>query len=314
MGTLHFSWREWFPNHRRGRSGNGGMGMAGRNWRTFRGTGGFGCSPLAGLALFALFALGLICGIFLGDKVVWKFHLNNWIRQPLPVLMYHHVVEDGEECNDMTVTLSRLREDFAYLRDCGYTPILPRDLLSGDPLPEKPVLLSFDDGYSSNYYLLYPLLQEWGYKVVICPIVSMTDSGDPGYCSWEMYREMAASGLVEVGSHTYNLHNPDSHEMFVEGGPNGVQRLAGETEPAFQARVFYDLEKSYERVTEELGVPPVCFAYPFGAKEPDADAFIDYLFPVSLITWPGTADLFEGTARLLRWTVSMDTDLTECLR
>ena len=59
--------------------------------------------------------------------------------EKLPVLMYHHVVEDGQECNDMTVTVSRLREDLQWLKDNGYTTILPRELAAGDPLPSKPV-------------------------------------------------------------------------------------------------------------------------------------------------------------------------------
>lgn len=270
--------------------------------------------PLLGLGLFVLYALGLIFGIFWGDRVVWKFHLNNWIREPLPILMYHHVAKDGTKCNDMTVTISRLRWHFNYLKADGYTPILPRDLISGEPLPERPVLITFDDGYTSNYDMLYPLLREFGFHAVIAPIVCMPDRGEIGYCSWDMLREMQDSGLVEIASHTYALHNLDNHGMYREGGPNGIQRGAGETEEGFQIRVLDDLQKSYDRLTEELGTPPTCFAYPFGAKEPDAQDLIDELFPVSLITWPGTQDLYDGTRRMLRFTISMDTFLPDCVR
>jgi len=264
-------------------------------------------SPLAGAALFALFAAGILLGLRYGHSAIRRLGLDP-PADPLPILMYHHVAEDGEECGDMAVTVSRLREDFQYLAGQGYTPVLPRDLLEPDSLPDKPVLLAFDDGYTSSYARLFPLLQAFGFHAVVCPIVGMPDGMDreDGYCTWEMLREMTASGLVEIGSHTYALHNLDNHGNYVPGGPNGVQRRAGETDEAFQERVLDDIQRSFDRLTEELGTPPTCFAYPFGVTDPDADALVDALFPVSLTTWPETADLSDGTRRLPRWTVTMD--------
>ena len=78
------------------------------------------------------------------------------LPRTLPVLMYHHVVEAGE-CNDMTVTAQKLDADLTWLQENGYQTILPRELAEGGPFPDKPVLLTFDDGYRSNYDLLYPL-------------------------------------------------------------------------------------------------------------------------------------------------------------
>ena len=271
---------------------------------------------LLGGGLFLLFALFLLLGIRYGDQAVRRLGLDPPVT-PLPILMYHHVTTDpAEAVNDMIVTVDRLREDFQYLRDQGYTTVLPRDLLDPDTLPDKPVLLTFDDGYNSNYFYLFPLLKEFGFRAVVSPIVCMPDGADTeyGYCTWDQLREMAASGLVEIGSHTYALHNLDTHGNYVPGGPNGVQRRAGETDGEFQSRVLDDIQKSYDRMTEELGTPPVCFAYPFGAAEPDAEALIDALFPVSLTTWPVTADLSDGTARLPRWTVSMDTPLSRYVK
>ena len=260
--------------------------------------------PLVGLAIFAIFALCLLFGVFYGDKVVWKFKLDPY-RDPMPILMYHHMLPDGSDCNDMTVTPSKLRQDFDYIRKQGYTPVLPRELLDPDSLPDKPILITFDDGYTSNYNLLYPILQEYNFKALISPIVCMPDLLATEFCSWDMYREMIASGLVEIGSHTYRLHNLDVNGSYKPGEPNGIQRLDGETDAEFQERVLDDIQKSYDRLTEELGVAPTCFAYPFGAREPDADALIDSLFPVSLLTWSDTADLYNGTARMPRWTVTM---------
>ena len=270
--------------------------------------------PLLGLALFALFAAGLLFGIRYGDRVIRKLNLDP-PTDPLPVLMYHQVVPDGAACNEMTVTVSKLRQDFQYLNDNGWTTVLPRELLDRPSLPEKIALVTFDDGYRSNYELLYPLLQEYHVKALISPIVCLTDMADEDFCTWEMYREMVSSGLVEVGSHTYALHNLENNGMdYPPGQPNGVQRREGETDEEFQSRVLDDIQKSYDRIAEETGVSPTCFAYPFGAAEPDAQALIDELFPVSLITWPDTADLADGLVRLPRWTVSMDVPLSRRLK
>ena len=134
---------------------------------------------------------------------------NPYHGRKLPVLMYHHVVEDGQECNDMTVTVSRLREDLQWLRDSGYTTVLPRELAAGEPLPEKPVLITFDDGYRSNYNLAFPIFQEFEAKMIISVMVYMQDNAASDFITWAMCREMIDSGLIEIGSHTYLLHNLD---------------------------------------------------------------------------------------------------------
>ena len=272
-------------------------------------------SRALGMGLFALYALCLVLGWRFGGAVVWRLHLNP-AMEPLPILMYHNVAPDGTDCNDMTVTVSKLREDFAYIAAHGYTPILPSNLLNPDTLPEKPVLLTFDDGYLSNYTLLFPLLREYGVRVVISPIVSLPDdkwTADE-FCTWDMYREMTASGLVELGSHTYALHNLEVNGAFLKGQPNGIQRLDGEDDDAFRVRVLDDIQKSYDRIAEELGTPPVLFAYPFGAEEPAAQSLIDALFPVSVVTREGTAELARGVTRLPRWTINMDRPVSYYLR
>ena len=54
----------------------------------------------------------------------------------MPILTYHHVVPDGKECNEMTVTVSKLEGDLAWLREHGYTTVLPGELAAGVELPE----------------------------------------------------------------------------------------------------------------------------------------------------------------------------------
>lgn len=262
------------------------------------------------LILIALIVIGLFLGIG-----AWRYFSVPAIEDPLPVLMYHHMVPDGQECNSMTVTPSKFRKDLDWLRDHGYTPVLPRELAAGDPLPEKPVLITFDDGYTSNYELLFPILKEYEMKAVISIITCMPDIPAGNFCSWDMHREMTASGLVEIGSHTYRLHNlGDLGGNFVPDGVNGIQRDPKESDAEFETRVLDDIRKSHDRIEAELGTELTCFAYPFGVTEPDAQALIEELFPVTLVTRSGTADLANGLRELPRYTVTMDTRLSSILK
>lgn len=235
------------------------------------------------------------------------------IPRPLPVLMYHHIVADGQECNGMTVTAGKLEKDLVWLQENGYQTILPRDLAAGEPLPDKPVLITFDDGYRSNYEYLFPLLKKYDMKAVISIITARQDCGHSGYLSWDMCREMTDSGLVEIGSHTYDLHNPALSGNFDPDGINGIQRDPAESNAEFENRVLMDLKKSYDRIEEELGCKPTFFAYPFGVVEPDARDYLGQLFPVTVTSVYAVADLTNGLCELPRLTVTMDTDLAELL-
>lgn len=234
-------------------------------------------------------------------------------KRPLYVLMYHHVVEDGEECNDMTVTVGRLKKDLIWLKAHGYQTVLPRELASGEPLPDRAVMITFDDGYLSNYELLYPALKEEGMKAVISVITCMPDRGDEHYVSWEMCREMTESGLVEIGSHTYALHNLDASGLWVSGGPNGIQRAFGETDQSFRSRVLDDIQKSYDLIAENVGQPPTFLAYPFGVAEGSALKLVNGLFPVTALTQSGVAQVRDDFHDLPRFRVTMNTGMNAFL-
>ena len=251
--------------------------------------------------------------IFCALLCVYIYRLPKAVREPLPVLMYHHLVEDGQDCNDMTVTPSKLRSDLETILALGYTPVLPRELAAGGPLPEKPILITFDDGYRSNYKLLYPILQEYNVKACISIIVLMPDLPADNFCFWSELQEMTDSGLVEIGSHSYRLHNlgEDSGNYDAQGA-NGVERRAGESDADFKARVLDDIQLSHDRIVEKLG-GVTCFAYPFGCTDPDAKALVDALFPVSLMTVPQCADLAKGLHDLPRYAVHMETNLADLL-
>jgi len=216
----------------------------------------------------------------------------------LRVLMYHNLWEkadSGAEVDSWTIGPRRFREDLQWLKDHGYTTVLPSEVIRGDPLPKRAVLITFDDGYRSNYDLAYPILQEFGDKAVVSLITRWIEEEDPDYLTWEQCREMAQSGLVEFGSHTHAAH------------ASGIKRMEGETREAYEARILPDLQKSIDLIREHLGTAPQFFAYPMGQTDKWA---LDYLldhFQMTVVTKNGSNDITEwkGLYGLLRYNISL---------
>ena len=193
--------------------------------------------------------------------------------QDLPVLMYHHLTEEGG--GNVTVSAACFAEQMAALSAARYTAVGLEDLYAyveeGTALPDKPILITFDDGYKSNYEIAWPILEKYGMKAVIFTIgVSVgkdtyKDTGEAitPHFSYEEAREMTASGTISIQSHTYDMHQStqlDEAPVRVSAVP-----LEGESEADFMAAFRSDMERSMEEILEGTGEPVTALAYPNGA-------------------------------------------------
>ena len=129
--------------------------------------------------------------------------------QGVLVLEYHHVSDDVEDEGwAYTVPVAEFKEQLDYLQAQGYTTISMQDFVRAkkgkQELPDKPVILTFDDGYEDNYTTLLPLLEERGMKATVYMVTNSI--GRKGYLSWNQLRDMQNRG-IELGSHTAN-HQP----------------------------------------------------------------------------------------------------------
>lgn len=129
--------------------------------------------------------------------------------QGVLVLEYHHVSDDVEDEGwAYTVPVADFKEQLNYLQAQGYTTISMQDFVRAkkgkQELPEKPVILTFDDGYEDNYTTLLPMLEERGMKATVYMVTNSI--GRKGYLSWNQLRDMQNRG-IELGSHTAN-HQP----------------------------------------------------------------------------------------------------------
>lgn len=189
----------------------------------------------------------------------------------LPVTMYHHMLPQESRWGNYVISPSQFEEDLQYIQKCGYTTISAAELLAyydeGMPLPERPIMITFDDGNTSFYEYAYPLLQKYNMKAIVSIIGSQTERYSNGekqnvtysYMTWDMLREMQESGLVEIGNHTFDMHSNRRGERY------GIRIQFGETAEEYREALFHDIGGLSDRMNEELGGWPEVFAYPFGA-------------------------------------------------
>ncbi len=121
----------------------------------------------------------------------------------VPIWMYHEVGDNLWGIESLFVSPSNMREQLQYLQDNGYQTIFFSDLTHLEDY-DKPVILTFDDGYIGTYTELFPLLKEFNMKATV--FVVTTSLGTEHDINNEQAKEMSDSGFVEIQSHTVN-HN-----------------------------------------------------------------------------------------------------------
>ena len=191
----------------------------------------------------------------------------------VPILMYHHLSENPGGYN---IRPESFRRHMELLWENGYETVTFDDLIAftekGTPLPEKSVIITFDDGYTSNYEFAFPVLREYGFKATIFTIgcsvgheryyKDTTFEMTPHFGKQEI-DEMLASGLISVESHTYDMHQWPPFETDPVIRPN-ILPLEGESEQAYVDALSEDVRKQAQ-LFESLGMEPSnILAFPSG--------------------------------------------------
>ncbi|WP_089794357.1 poly-beta-1,6-N-acetyl-D-glucosamine N-deacetylase PgaB [Halomonas korlensis] len=206
------------------------------------------------------------------------------------VISYHDVV-DLEQTPEMkvfpqTITRNLLVEHFNLFAELGYHPVSYQQIIDAregrQPLPENAVLLTFDDGYRSFHDIVYPLLKLYDYPAITAVVGSWLDvpAGEQvtygettlpreRFMTWAQLNEIQRSPLVEVASHTYDLHKG------IIGNPFGNMQPAATTsswsssgyegESEYVTRIRNDMQMTRQRFQDELGEGPRIMVWPYGA-------------------------------------------------
>ena len=133
--------------------------------------------------------------------------VNKPYGKSIPVLMYHSITSGKGNANSLPI--EAFKEQMKYLKDNDYHTITLTDLykyfMNQNPIPEKSVVLTFDDGYENNYTAMFPVLKEYDFKATIFVITSHIDK-DPKFMTSKQLLEMDKYG-IDIESHTVNHDN-----------------------------------------------------------------------------------------------------------
>ena len=197
----------------------------------------------------------------------------------LPVLMYHHFDETSKD--GTVVTPGRFREQMTALREAGYQAVTVPQVIGyvreGTPLPEKPVLITMDDGYGSNLTVAAPILEETGMRATIFTIginegeEYYAHSGEPMWQHRFAFEEAAPwveKGIIDVQSHTFDMHQLESYGY---SGRDGVRRMRGESPEDYRQALLDDAAAFRERRGDRVATELLALAYPFGYYDLEAD-------------------------------------------
>lgn len=158
----------------------------------------------------------------------------------IPILMYHKIGSDAD--NDAVIREDLFRAQMKFLKDNGYHPLTLEQLRAyvtdGTPVPVKPVVLTFDDGYADTYTIAYPVLKEYGFAGTV--FVNPEDVGTR--LTWQQLREMNDNGFV-VASHGY-VH----------------KRMNEMSEP----EQLNNIVEAQKILKDKLGIDNKWFCYPYG--------------------------------------------------
>lgn len=187
----------------------------------------------------------------------------------VPIIMYHSVLKDSSKSGKYIITPNTFESDLKYLQEHGYKTITINDLISyvynDAPLPEKPIILTFDDGNYNNLTYVLPLLEKYDAKAVISIVGKYSDdytesdevNTNYSYLRWKDIKFLMETGKIEFQNHTYNLHNYSSRK--------GCMKRNGESLEHYETVLTEDIMKLQQEFLFYTGYLPSAFTYPFGA-------------------------------------------------
>ncbi len=209
----------------------------------------------------------------------------------VPILMYHYISDTPPDADRYRVGLSvspaAFQAQMAYLAAAGFTPIdfytLAAAIAGRTELPDRPVLITIDDGYRDAYVHAFPILRHYGFTATVFVITDFVDQGHPAYLTWDMIREMNAAG-IRLEPHTKTHQELDNRDRDF---------------------LIYQILGSQETLAYHLGYTPRFFAYPAGRYDDQVVAILRELDFWGAVTtavgkWHGFNDRFEWTRLRVR--------------
>lgn len=204
----------------------------------------------------------------------------------VPIIMYHSILKSKK--GKYIINPSDFENDLKFIKENGYTTITMTDLINyvyfDSPLPEKPIIITFDDGHYNNLTYALPLLEKYDMVAVISIVGKYTDeysesdetNANYSYLRWKDINSLIESNRFEFQNHTYELHS-------TKNGRNGCMKKQNESLESYKKILSEDLLKLQKEFEENTSYTPNTFTYPFGAISSDSTDIIKELgFKASL--------------------------------
>lgn len=219
--------------------------------------------------------------VFANNEKKMSYLANEYSRN-VPILTFHSIVDNPKENTEASP--KKLEETLKYLEDNNYTTILFEDLYKyiyeGAILPQKPVLITFDDGYLNNYELAFPILKEHNAKATIFMIGVVngskgfykdTNNKMKKHFSFEQAKEMLDSGLVDIQSHTFDMHQwkPFELDRGVEENKirENILKFDSEKEDEYIKVLTDDVNTMNKLFNDNLNYSVSALSYPSGKHD-----------------------------------------------
>lgn len=208
----------------------------------------------------------------------------------LPIIMYHSVVNAGDETGMYVVSARMLEEDLKWLKKQGYETVFISEVIDyvkhGSPLPEKPVMITFDDGMLNSMQTAFSVMERYRAKGVYS-VVGKYCQGEYGYMDWSDLSAFEAKELVEIQNHSY-----DMHEL---GTRRGSGRRKGEGVSEYVRKFASDTSQMQLLLKENCGIIAQCYTYPFGIISEESVPVLEALgFEASLSCYEKPNYLIQG--------------------
>ena len=238
----------------------------------------------------------------------------------IPILLYHHI--DENVTSDMVVTPEKFEHDLIYLKENGYNVILLENIIKyvkeGINLPENPICITFDDGYTSNYEYAYPLLKKYDMKATIFIIGSSVGKGINDnvipHFNYVQAKEMIDSKIIDIKSHTY-----DMHQLTKENARKNILKLEDEKIEEYLRYRRNDYNNMNSILSQKLNIKNNIIAYPQGKTDnisSEASKILGY--EMTLTTVPDTNYILkylpESLYNLNRYNITQETNLNDIIK
>ncbi|WP_461535735.1 polysaccharide deacetylase family protein [Spongorhabdus nitratireducens] len=208
------------------------------------------------------------------------------------ILQYHHVSTTTPAVT--SISPERFAEHLEYLNKEGFSvwplPKIIEYLQTGQQIPDKTVVITFDDAFTSIYDNAFPALKKYNMPFTVFVATDPVDRKFGKIMSWKQLREMAESGAT-LANHTR------THSHVVERGKE-------ETEAAWLSRVKADIEYTQKRLKEETGQDIRYFAWPYGESVPELRQMLKEMGYIGFGQQSGPASLASDMTNLPRFAIS----------